>query len=113
MLQFTKSLPKRKAYSATLSINLLVIIFVLFMQNFLPPTVPLLYGQPLGESQLAKREFLLIIPISAALVSTVNLIMGKYVKDEFLISVLFGLSFLGTTLSTITTLKIIFLVGNF
>ncbi len=84
-------------------VNILVILGVLFFQSHLPPVVPLFFGLPLGEQQLANSWALIIPPIVALAFLGVNI---------FIKQVLLGLTLTTTALSTITVVKIILLVGQ-
>lgn len=94
-------------------IDLLTAVFVLFAQNRLPPQVPLFYGLPLGEDQLAKPIFLLVPAILSCLIILANLLLAHLVKDDFLKKAFAVASFASAIFAAITTCKIIFLVGNF
>lgn len=92
--------------------NLLLMITIILLQKLIPPVVPLLYGKPTGEEQLTSRANLLIPPVLAIATNIINLALIQILKDNFLQKILLSLGFILTILSTITTLKIIFLIGN-
>lgn len=106
-------IPLKNAVLAAGVINLLVIIFVLLTQGRLPPQVPLFYGLPLGENQLIKPVFLIIPAALSWLIILVNLLLTRLVKDEFLKKAFSLAGFSSAIFAAVTTLKIIFLVGNF
>ncbi len=93
-------------------VNLLVILLILLLSSKLPPVVPLLYGQPQGDEQLATKYFLLLPAIIASGFVLLNFSLGKLMNDAFLNKVLIALMIGATILSTITTVKIFLLVGN-
>ncbi len=93
-------------------VNILVILGVLFFQSHLPPVVPLFFGLPLGEQQLANSWALIIPPIVALAFLGVNIFITQTTKDDFIKQVLLGLTLTTTALSTITVVKIILLVGQ-
>jgi len=95
-----------------LFINALVIGGVLFLQKNLPPMLPLFYGLPLSEAQLAPSYALSLPPLISLIIVGVNTLIGKILKDNFLQKVLLALTIASTALSTITVLKIFFLVGQ-
>ncbi len=105
-------IPFKNTDFTLLLINLLLIILIVFARRFLPPVVPLFYGQPQGREQLAKSTFLVIPPLIALLVVAINTSIIFFMKNKFLQKVLLGLAIMTTVLSTITIVKIIFLVGN-
>lgn len=94
-------------------INFLTAIFVLLAQGKLPPQVPLFYGLPQGESQLTRPIFLLIPTALSSAVILANQFLARLVKDEFLKKAFVAAGFASAVFATITTFKIIFLVGNF
>lgn len=96
-----------------LLVNLGLIAFVVFSQNYLPPVVPLLYGLPLSEEQLVPKLFLTTPAIAAMLVVAINfLLIRTAIKNSFLQKVLVSVFVLASILSSITILKIIYLVGS-
>ena len=112
----TKSLTTAyaKKYIATLAINILVIIFVLFAKsNYLPPEVPLYYGLARGNDQIVPSALLIIPSLVAIILSIINFLLSTTLKDDFLKSTLLIASIVITFFSLITTLKIVFLVGSF
>jgi hypothetical protein len=104
--------PFRKIFNIIIAINILAIIGIIFLQNKLPPEVPLFYGLPEGENQLVKTIFLTIPPIVTLFFSLVNLLISSFFKDKFVKEVLiYSLIFL-SFFSLVTIIKIALLVGN-
>lgn len=97
----------------SLSINVLAIASVFIGQSFLPPQVPLYYGLPEGESQLANSLGLVIPSTVSLLILTVNFILIKMLKEDYLKKILATVSLVASVFAIITTIKIIFLVGSF
>ena len=93
-------------------LNVFVVIFVLLIKNNLPPVVPLYYGRPEAVDQLAPNIFLTLPAIFAICVIILNIFLTKIIRDSFLKQVLMALTIVVTLLSTITIIKIAFLVGN-
>ena len=93
-------------------INLLVALGVVLFQNHLPPVVPLFYGRPLGEEQLAQQIFLILPPAIASLLCVLNFLISPIFNDKFLKNMLIGLGVVATLLSSITVIKISLLVGS-
>ncbi len=102
----------KKPATICFAINIFVIIVIFLFSSKLPPIVPLFYGQPQGEEQLANNTLLTLPAILANIFILVNFIIEKTVQDNFLHKVLVGLMVGCTVLSTITIVKIILLVGN-
>ena len=107
------SIPFWKPSGYIFVFNLLVILFIVLFESKLPPEIPLYYGRPKGDEQLAKSLYLLIPPIFSAVVVVVNLAIMKLAIQEFLQKILLGVAFLITILSTITVAKIFLLVSSF
>lgn len=92
--------------------NLIIIAAILVLLKRLPPEIPLFYGRPESERELAKSIFLLIPPTLSIIITIINTSLVKIVKDDFIANVLLGLIVASLLFSTITVGKIIFLVGN-
>lgn len=99
-----------KITTGLIIVNIATIAIILIFLQYLPPVVPLLYGLPYGEEQLAVNWALIIPPFVAGSFSAVNLLISQSTKDKFLKEILIGLTIVATSLSLITVLKIIFLV---
>jgi hypothetical protein len=108
-----KFLPYFKISIFVLLINTLIIALILYLRKSLPPVVPLYYGKPAGEEQLGSSLSLLLPPAISIILTIINSIFAKLTSDPFLQQVLIGLTIVVSVLSTITVLKIIFLVGSF
>lgn len=92
--------------------NALVVTLVLIFQKNLPPVVPLFYGLPQSEAQLAPSYALSLPPLISLIIVGVNTLIGKLLKNSFLQNVLIALIIATTAFSTITVVKIFFLVGQ-
>ncbi len=116
---FTKDAPVTKLYLkefvlAAFILNLVTIITVIILGylNRLPPQVPLFYGSAEGDAQLT-ANWLLIIPSTVSVVFLlINVGLSFFLKDEFLKKTLIIATVALAFLSTVTTIKIISLVGN-
>jgi hypothetical protein len=109
----TKLIPFKKLVFGVVVLDILTIVLVLVLLDKIPPVVPLFYGLPLSEDQLVKAPFLILPGGVALLIVFLNSLLTFFIKDDFLKKVLVIAS-LGTSFfAVITTLKIIFLVGNF
>lgn len=111
--EFWKDTPFKGLLSFSILLNFVSAGFTLAVINFLPPLVPVLYGQPTGENQLLPTLGLLIIPIASVFITLINIFMGHIFNDKFSFKILIATSSLVSVLSTITVIKIIFLVGFF
>ena len=103
---------KTKTSNYLLVANIAVLIFSIISFLFLlPPEIPLFYGAPIGEAQLAK-SFLFPVPsIISLLVFSINFIVSKAVVSDFIKKALNSASIFVFILSAITLIKIFFLVG--
>ncbi len=97
----------------SLVINLLTAGLVFAVGSFLPPVTPLLYGRPVGVGQLVPTLGLLIAPGVSFFITIINIILIIKTKSDFLKKVFFAAIVLTSVLTTITVIKIIFLVGFF
>ena len=91
-------------------LNTLVILFILTLQESLPPVVPLFYGLPVSADQLVKSFFLLLPPIISSIFIFTNSFLIRLIKDDFIAKVLTGLNIGTVLLSAISISEIIFLV---
>ncbi|MEK7498033.1 MAG: hypothetical protein AAB656_03890 [Patescibacteria group bacterium] len=113
MKKLLTSVPYNNIVIPALGVNFVVLLLVIVLQNNLPPVVPLYYGLPTGEEELAKKIFLTVPSLVSILIILVNVVFMKRAKDSFLPKVLLGLIIGSTILGAITTIKIILLVGSF
>ncbi len=111
-ISFVRDVPNARFVLVGLIINFVVVLFVTFAREKLPLLVPLWYGAPAGETQLADRMTLVIPPFIASGVVFFGAIIAKFINDSFLQSVVVGVGVLCTILSTIAVFKIILLVGG-
>jgi hypothetical protein len=105
--------PYKKLLISVFVLGLGTIGLVLLLQRSLPPEVPLFYGLPKTEEQLASSLNLIIPSLAALTIIIINLLISQFIKDTYLKSVLVLVGVAGVFFATITTLKIIFLVGSF
>jgi len=106
-------IPFRKWVSLALVVNVSIVLAIFLFKRFLPPEVPLFYGLPKGQEQLG-NIFLLALPCTISLgIIFLNILVGFWVKDNFLLKSLVLSGLIMVFFSAITTLKIIFLVGSF
>lgn len=103
---------KMKYIYAGLAINIVIILFTLLVQGRMPPQVPLFYGLPRGEAQLTKPIWLTIPATFSLILILINYFLIKVIRDSFTIKVLGLISLLTAIFAAVTTVKIIFLVGQ-
>jgi hypothetical protein len=96
-----------------LAISLITLFITLIGQKFLPPQIPLFYGQPEGEEQLASSFALFLPGAFALLLLFINVGLSVLIKDDFIKKFLVLASLVVSVFAAVTTLKIIFLVGSF
>ncbi|MFV1916912.1 MAG: hypothetical protein ACC618_00265 [Patescibacteria group bacterium] len=101
-----------RTWCAAFLISAFTIGIVFVLQSRLPPEVPLFYGLPKGEDQLAQKLALIAPSVVSLIIIFVNLSISQLSKDEFLKKALALASLTSVFLSAITTAKISFLVGN-
>lgn len=107
-----KALPFRELLFFAFGISLTVIVVGLVVQKALPPQVPLFYGLPESDKQLAPSLAIILPSFLSLLLSLINTTLACVVKEDFLKKVLIIAAFICTLLTAITTIKIIFLVGS-
>lgn len=107
-----RKIPFYQIVLPALIINSMLIVLIAVSGNFLPPEIPLFYGQPVSTAQLAPTLWLALPAGVSLLLVGINTTLTKIVEDNFLAKALVGALIATTVLSTITIIKIIFLVGN-
>lgn len=112
-LLFWQKIPFRGYFYASVVLNVSTVLILLGIQNIIPPVAPLLYGRPEGAGQLVPSMWLIIAPLVSIFLSVLNTLLIKLVKDRFIQQILVISAFLISLLTTITVLKIVFLVGFF
>lgn len=100
-------------YLRAILISGLLAILVLILQGLLPPEIPLYYGLPKGQDQLASTISLTVPSLISIFIAILNFVISLFVKDDFMHKMLIFTTYTCLFLSAITTIKIIFLVGNF
>lgn len=107
-----KAIPTPKALYLSIFLALSSLIFVWIMQKALPPEIPLLYGLPEGEDQITNSVGLMIPNLIALASIVINATAAFFLEDKYMKTVLIYAGLAVVIFSTITTLKIIFLVGS-
>ncbi len=104
---------KIKFYLASFSINLLLIILIIGLRNLIPPEVPLFYGLPEGEKQLASWWLLTTPALITILFTATNLVICKKISNTLIKQISTYLLIPLNFFSTIAIIKIILLVSSF
>ena len=105
-------LPQKRFYIIAFFVNL-VIIGISFLSRFiLPPQIPLFYGFPQNQQQLSPSYLLFLPALVSLAITVINAYLSIFVDNNYLKKVLAITPLLITLLSSITILKIIFLVGS-
>jgi len=108
-----EDIPFKKFLYVSAVINIVTISFVVISRKYLPPIVPLFYGLAKSESQLAPNIYLVLPNTLASLILFLNILMTFLFENDHIKKTLIVTPFIVTILSTITTIKIIFLIGSF
>lgn len=107
-----KSLPFIPLLYIALFLNIATILLVLFKRDLLPPEVPLFYGNPEGNEQIASWELLFLAPAISVSILILNTTLSIILKDVFLRHALSIASLVCSLFTTIAIFKIMFLVGS-
>ncbi|HKC04820.1 MAG TPA: hypothetical protein VKC54_03035 [Patescibacteria group bacterium] len=110
---FWKKLPFKGLVVLGLGLNFAMILLYLIIRGFLPPIIPLLYGRPAGSGQLLPNLGILLAPMLSIVFIFLNIVISNLLTDAFSKKLLIAVSCLISFLTSITLLKIIFLVGFF
>lgn len=108
-----KKITFRNYFLAAVILDIVSIIGIFAVKQFLPPIVPLFYGRPSGASELAPSLFLLIIPGVSLLITIINYLISISTKDDFVKKILAVSALVLSTMLALTLVKIVLLVGFF
>lgn len=112
MLPGFEKLPLKGSFIFSVVTSTVTIIFGLLSNIILPPVIPLFYGLPQTNAQLA-NGFAIVIPATISIVFTLlNAVISINSNSMYVKKVLAVSTILICILATITTFKIIFLVGS-
>lgn len=91
---------------------ILALILITIRWQSLPPKIPLWYGKPWGEDQLASAAWIFILPLGSLFIYIFNIVLSVYFASEYLIfaQILSLSSLLISIFSFIDVAKIIFLI---
>lgn len=104
--------PFRMYVLLALSINLVVVLLGILAQNILPPEIPLFYGLATGRPQLFTSLGIIIPATISTLIIVTNVLLVRHISEDFAQKALVLTAIATAIFSTITTLKIILLVGS-
>jgi len=107
------NLPFKGGIYASFVICVFLILVVFVLQKFLPPQVPLFYGEPVGENQLVSSRGLALAPVFALAITIANTFIATKIEDDFTQKILITASLFISILVFLTLTRIIFLVGSF
>jgi hypothetical protein len=105
--------PFKRGVSIAFFVSLATILLILILYRQLPPQVPLFYGLAEGEEQLVPWYGLIIPSLASLAIICLNILVANLLTDDFLRKTLVLSGLVATSFSTITTIKIILLVGSF
>lgn len=108
-----EKLPLKHLFIISLIINLVLILSGLFAKLILPPEIPLFYGLPKNEDQLAKSIYIILPALISIIITIFNTVLSIISSNIYLKKTLAFASISITILSVVATYKIIFLVGSF
>jgi hypothetical protein len=112
MAAILEKLPLKGYFNTSWILNVLTILFSLLLIGRLPPQIPVFYGLPQGEAQLAPPLGILIPTASSLVFIFVNLFLIKSIKDDYIKKTLVVAGLATSIFASITAVKIIFLVGQ-
>ncbi|EKE06340.1 MAG: hypothetical protein ACD_19C00016G0013 [uncultured bacterium] len=105
-------LPLKKLFILSFLISIITVFLGIGAQFFLPPKIPLYYGLPQTEDQLASSFFIILPAFISIVLTLINLLLSLKTHGYYFGKVLAFTSISISFLSAITTYKIIFLVGS-
>lgn len=94
-----------------LMLSLLMSVFILILNRFLPPRLPLFYSLPWGEAQLVNQGQILIIPATIAGITLLNLIIDWQLHPSQILFkyILMYASLISSIILTLSFIKIVFI----
>jgi hypothetical protein len=107
------SIPYLNLVIAAATTNILLIGAVLILLKNLPPEIPLFYGLPESNEQLAQSSWLIVPAAISLTIIIINSTMAYLFKEEFIKKTLVLASVGTSVFVTIAIVKIIMLVGSF
>lgn len=111
--QIEENIPYSKVVLVSLCLVFVSVLLVLFAQKYLPPEVPLFYGLPKSEEQLAQSTALVIPSFISLAILVLNTTLAYFINDKYIKSLLIFTDLAVVLFSTITTVKIMLLIGSY
>lgn len=108
----TEGIPYIKEAKYVFFANLGLIGISLAIFALLPPEIPVFYGLPTGAEQIKPWWFIAVPSLFSILILGLNILLAKLTTQDFLKRALILAAITVSFLSFVTTIKIIFLVGN-
>ncbi|QQS39030.1 hypothetical protein IPM62_00210 [Candidatus Woesebacteria bacterium] len=112
-----KQIEKNLIYPKILFVSLLLIalsiLSTFLLTQYLPPEIPLFFGLPESEDQIASSSALIVPSLFSLAILVLNSTIAYFSNDKFIKMVLIFSSLAISLLSTIATLKITLLIGSF
>lgn len=108
----SKKTPFRNIVASALIVNLIIIALSFLLHSLLPPEVPLYYGMPEGEDQLASSWILGLPSFLSFIILLTNIGIASLTENDFLKRTLILVGIAVTFFSAITSIKIFLLVGT-
>lgn len=106
------AIPLKRLLVSSLVISVITIVLGLLAQLILPPQIPLYYGLPQTSEQITPSIFIILPSLLSIIITIINTSFSTKIHDIFLKKTLAFASISVSVLATITTYKIIFLVGS-
>lgn len=106
-----KKLPLKKLFVFSFFASLILLIISVLSQAILPPVIPLFYGLPQTEDQLAPSILMLLPAFISLVLTTINMLVALKIDDVYLKRALAFTSLAVSILAIVTTIKIMFLVS--
>lgn len=88
--EYAPSSAVKKYYLLSILLIIMMTGIIFFLLPYLPLQVPLFYTQPWGEGRLATKESLFLLPALSLFFLALNLVVGKGVKEELVLSKTIG-----------------------
>jgi len=107
-----EGLPLKKLVIITFFLNIGVLCLAFLVKPLLPPQIPLYYGMAEVNKIIAPSWALIVPSLASLVIFGVNFILGLFLDDDYAQKALILASFASILFAIITSLKIIFLVGN-
>lgn len=105
-------LPLNRLLLASFIIAIVTVGIGLLAQFILPPQIPLYYGLPQTIEQIAPSILILLPSFISIFITILNTLLSIKIHDNYLGRTLAFASITVAVLATVTTFKIIFLVGS-